>query len=879
MAVRGSGIPTFVSGEYNSESPIVDDGQQVPLQTDDNGNLLVYSVNGGGGGGNVTIISPLDGGDVAVKVENFPATQPVSGTITADQGTSPWVTEDASDGNPGSASPLFALQVAGSDGTDLRTLLTSNTGQVHVIVDSGGGGGTQYTDGTAESVGGFTGTVAMGYNGTDVVGLRLDASNNVKTAIESPVDGSGYVEVNVKTPTTFPVSGTVTAEIEGHAGGVLDAVVGAAVPANAIQVAGSDGTDLRALLTDTSGRQEVVGAAASGAAVQGQSRFDRQFDGTDARTLLTDNTGQLKVLVEGGTGIPVTGTVTAQIEGHAGGVLDAVVGAAIPANAILVGGSESGNIEPLLLDGSGFLKVNVAAGSSGNAAASPTGSAVPADADYLGASDGTNLIGLLVESTGNPNLRVGLFNGTHEAAVDAQGGVKVAGEAASGAAVTGNPVLVAGQDGTDARTLLTDNTGQLKVLVENGSAIAVSGTVTAEIEGHAGGVLDAVVGAAIPANAVLIGGSEAGNIEPLLLDASGFLKVNVAAGSAGNAAASATGSAVPADADYLGASDGTDLQGLLVESATHPNLRVALYNGAVEAAVDAQGGVKVAGEAASGSAVTGNPVLVAGQDGTDARTLLTDNTGQLKVLVEGGTGIPVTNAGTFAVQEATLDATIVAQGTSASSKILIAGGKSNDATAQYRELPLGGSGRSVIVEGYAGGTAVPISGTVTTQVTQGTRQAVLFTSSTPADTSNTIALVAYANVAVTLHYTSTPPGGTVTGGQMFFEVSDDNSNWYGITMAPTDDTQTGAAVTNFPVDNYTLSSAAGNITWQMFVGGYAYFRVRMHIQVVGSGTAIVAVIPSTAACHPAPQVTQGITPWVTAGVAASGAAVTGNPGQ
>jgi len=224
------------------------------------------------------------------------------------------------------------------------------------------------------------------------------------------------------------------------------------------------------------------------------------------------------------------------------------------------------------------------------------------------------------------------------------------------------------------------------------------------------------------------------------------------------------------------------------------------------------------------------------------------------------------------VQEATLDATIVAQGTSASSKILIAGGKSNDATAQYRELPLGDSGRSVIVEGYAGGTAVPISGTVTTQVTQGTRQAVSFTSSTPADTSNTIALVAYANVAVTLHYS-----GTVTGGQMFFEVSDDNSNWYGITIAPTDDTQTGAAVTNFPVDNYTLSSDAGNITWQMFAGGYAYFRVRMHIQVAGSGTAIVAVIPSTAACDPAPQVTQGITPWVTAGVAASGAAVTGNP--
>ena len=160
----------------------------------------------------------------------------------------------------------------------------------------------------------------------------------------------------------------------------------------------------------------------------------------------------------------------------------------------MIGGSEAGNIEPLLLDASGFLKVNVAAGSSGNAAASATGSAVPADADYLGASDGTDLQGLLVESATHPNLRVALYNGAVEAAVDAQGGVKVAGEAASGSAVTGNPVLVAGQDGTDARTLLTDNTGQLKVLVENGSAIAVSGTVTAEIEGHAGATLDGAAG-------------------------------------------------------------------------------------------------------------------------------------------------------------------------------------------------------------------------------------------------------------------------------------------------------------------------------------------------------------------------------------------------
>jgi hypothetical protein len=120
---------------------------------------------------------------------------------------------------------------------------------------------------------------------------------------------------------------------------------------------------------------------------------------------------------------------------------------------------------------------------------------------------------------------------------------------------------------------------------------------------------------------------------------------------------------------------------------------------------------------------------------------------------------------------------------------------------------------------------------------------VSFTSSTGADTANTIALTNFANAMVTLHYS-----GTVTGGQMFFEVSDDNSNWYGITMAATDSATP-------PADNYTLSSAAGNITWQMFVGGYSFFRVRMHIQVVGSGTAIVAITPSTLPAEPAIEIT------------------------
>lgn len=47
----------------------------------------------------------------------------------------------------------------------------------------------------------------------------------------------------------------------------------------------------------------------------------------------------------------------------------------------------------LQTDASGFLKVNVAAGSSGNAASAATGAAVPAQAGYTGIKVGANLVG------------------------------------------------------------------------------------------------------------------------------------------------------------------------------------------------------------------------------------------------------------------------------------------------------------------------------------------------------------------------------------------------------------------------------------------------------------------------------------------------------
>jgi hypothetical protein len=70
-------------------------------------------------------------------------------------------------------------------------------------------------------------------------------------------------------------------------------------------------------------------------------------------------------------------------------------------------------------------------------------------------------------------------------------------------------------------------------------------------------------GAAFPASGTAAGfkDSTGTNMVAANLDAAGFLKVNVAAGSGGNSAASATGAAVPASADYAGINVGGNLQG------------------------------------------------------------------------------------------------------------------------------------------------------------------------------------------------------------------------------------------------------------------------------------------------------------------------------
>jgi hypothetical protein len=57
------------------------------------------------------------------------------------------------------------------------------------------------------------------------------------------------------------------------------------------------------------------------------------------------------------------------------------------------------------------------------------------------------------------------------------GSTVTTGGAANGSPVSGNPVLVAGSDGTNARTLLTSATGQLVIVGANSTSVGVVGNV------------------------------------------------------------------------------------------------------------------------------------------------------------------------------------------------------------------------------------------------------------------------------------------------------------------------------------------------------------------------------------------------------------------
>ncbi len=148
------------------------------------------------------------------------------------------------------------------------------------------------------------------------------------TDLSGGTDGS-WTSLQVDATGNLRVAGSFSASLSGQ-------TVGAAVATTAVEIGITDGTNLRVPLGDTSGRQVMIGAAASGAAVTGNPVYVAGSDGTNAQPLATDTSGRQKVVGAAATGATVTG------------------------NPVLVGCSDGTNAQPLKSDTSGRVTISTA---------------------------------------------------------------------------------------------------------------------------------------------------------------------------------------------------------------------------------------------------------------------------------------------------------------------------------------------------------------------------------------------------------------------------------------------------------------------------------------------------------------------------------------
>jgi hypothetical protein len=212
----------------------------------------------------------------------------------------------------------------------------------------------------------------------------------------------------------------------------------------------------------------------------------------------------------------------------------------------------------------------------------------------------------------------------------------------------------------------------------------------------------------------------------------------------------------------------------------------------------------VDGPTAAGSPPTTPPVLVAGQDGINIQTIKTDTNGDPTVVGPTAAGSPPATA---PVQVGGTDGANVRE-------------VSTDTTGRVNVNALG---------------VQPANVTAT------------WTSATGLNTALAVSTVGYSNVA--LSYVTT---GVITGGVVTFETTQDGTNWFAMGVAPINGTSSLPSTWALFV---TPSQA-----WQMFVGGFSQFRIRLSAVIVGAGSVAVIITPTTAATEFAAVVGQSSAP-------------------
>lgn len=442
-------------------------------------------VGGQGTDGNLHGVSMDNSGRTNVNVANFPATQPISGTVSINPipaGTNLIGQIEISDGTNILGTSAHPLKVDGSGATQpVVGTVTANIGTTNGLALDASVSGILVAQGSATS--GEKGPLIQGavttntaiYTTAQTSPLSLDTSGLLRVSLKDTPANTNALKVD-GSAVTQPVSGTVATTQSGTW------TIGLSAGTNLIGKVGIDQTT-----PGTTNGVQVNAALPAGTNTIGSVKLT---DGTSIATIASlTNSKALDVAIVDGAGTQITsfGGGTQFADGST---------SATPTGTVAMGKNASNIIHAFSLDTSGNLNVNMAAGSisGGNAAASPTGAAVPASADFLGAQDGSgNLRGLLVESSANPNLRVAIYGGTNEATVSAGGAVKVDGSAVTqpvSGTVTANAgsgsftvaqATAANLNATVTGTVAATQSGTWNIgtLTSITNAVTVNGTVTA----------------------------------------------------------------------------------------------------------------------------------------------------------------------------------------------------------------------------------------------------------------------------------------------------------------------------------------------------------------------------------------------------------------
>lgn len=318
---------------------------------------------------------------------------------------------------------------------------------------------------------------------------------NVATAVITTLPNLPQGSINVTAGTFVANGGSVT--VQGIAGSA------AAVSGNPVYAAGQGGNGtLYPLLTDTSGQLKTVmtlGTVAThaiSAATITAGTLTNLTSGTINAATAVLNSGTINVATAVITTLPnlpqgsinvTAGTVTAgSIRVTLGTVGGAVAsGAASSGNPNIIAGTDSGgSVYSLLVDTAGVLQINgtVSTGGAGTQAVRVIDGTVTNVGTVVGMGVVTNL------TSGSVRMTVGtLTTGTLQNLVSGTiNSATVVGAAGSAAAVSGNPVYMAGQGGNGTLyPLLTDTAGVLQIngTVSTGGAgtqavRVIDGTVT-----------------------------------------------------------------------------------------------------------------------------------------------------------------------------------------------------------------------------------------------------------------------------------------------------------------------------------------------------------------------------------------------------------------